>query len=453
MHYHSGHSGGVGKIKLSDFLKTGPLKGIDIIGTGDCLHTDWLRTLKSQLIEVSDGIFALEDYENGTKFILQTELIFTCALDSGRKSVHIVFLFPSYEAIDGILQLFDKWDVKNTIGRPFIVCDDPKEVGERILKIFDIEEYIEVVPAHVMTPNGVYGSNNPINHLKDFFGEAADRLQIFETGLSADPLILSLIRELDDKTLISNSDSHSTRLYRLGREFTSIEVKDLNYESIIKSLRENNVVFTAEFNPTEGKYFLTGHRAGKKDHNTSFCSYSPKYTPKNGKCPICGKDLTVGVLERAMQLSKVQGDMREYGFLSPGRKDFIHMVPLIEIIANNLGIVTLSAKTVKKEYLKIVREVGNECELWFKDKKEIENKLNGVVEKDLIDDINQVKDGNFCFEPVGFDGSYGELKIGKNIDFFDVKDIFIDEKTKKLIAERKRKEKKRKSKKKLTEFI
>jgi PHP family Zn ribbon phosphoesterase len=377
-------------------------------------------------------------------------LIFTCRLGSGRKSTHIVFLFPSFEVIDKILNLLEKWEVKNTIGRPFVTCEDSNEVGNRILKIFDQDEYVEVIPAHVMTPNGVYGSDNPINYLNEFFGEAIQRLQVFETGLSADPIILSLIVELDDKTLISNSDAHSPALYRLGREFTTIEVNSLKFQSIIKSLRENNVVYTAEFNPTEGKYFLTGHRAGKQDHNTSYCVYSPKYTPKNKRCPICGKPLTIGVLERAMELSKIQGDERDFGFLPRGRKKFIHMVPLIEIIAANLRIKTLSSKTVNKMYLKVVKQFENECELWFNDEKEIEKKLDGVVDESLIRDINTVKQDNFCFEPIGYDGSYGELKIGKSNDIFEINDIYIDEETKKLIAERRKKER---GNKKITEFL
>ena len=349
-------------------------------------------------------------------------------------------------------KLFDKWQVKNTIGRPFIKCKDNDEIGKRILKIFNLNEYVEVIPAHVMTPNGVYGAQNPISKLEEFFGEAIERLQIFETGLSADQYVLSLIPELDDKTLISNSDAHSPALNRLGREFTSIEANDLKYNNIIKSLRENKVIYTSEFNPTEGKFFLTGHRAGKKDHNTSYCVFSPKFVPKDGICPICGKNLTGGVLPRAVELNKLQGEEREYGYLSPGRKKFIHMVPLIEIIGANLGIKTYTSKKINNIYTNVVEQFGNECELWFTNEKDIENKLNGIVDDSLIKDINTIKQGNFCFEPIGYDGSYGELKIGRKIDIFGVNEVYIDEDTMKLIKERKKKNN-RKGKRKLTEYF
>ena len=351
--------------------------------------------------------------------------------------MHLVFLFPDFETVDKMLGLFNKWGIKNTIGRPFVLCKDNKEVGDRILKIYDLDEYVEVIPAHVMTPNGIYGSQNPINYLKDFFGEAADRIQIFETGLSADQYVLSLIPELDDKTLISNSDAHSPALNRLGREFTSIEVNDLKYQSIIKALRENKIIYTSEFNPTEGKYFLTGHRAGKKDHNKSYCVYSPKYVPKDNICPICGKKVTIGVLQRALELNEIQGEKREYGFLPKGRPNFVHMVPLIEIIGAHLGVKSLGSKKINNIYTNIVTQFGNECELWFQSESEIRKKLDGIVDEKLINDIITIRQGNFCFEPVGYDGAYGELKIGKTIDFFEIKEIYIDEETKKLIEKRK----------------
>ena len=58
LHYHSGASGGVGKINLTDFLNIAPLKGIDVVGSGDCLcpvsqggRPSWLETLKKSFQE------------------------------------------------------------------------------------------------------------------------------------------------------------------------------------------------------------------------------------------------------------------------------------------------------------------------------------------------------------------------------------------------------------------
>ena len=213
LHYHSGASGGVGKILLDDFYEIGPKKGINVIGTGDSLHEDWLKQLKSQLVEIEkdNGLFYLKRGKD-ISFMLQTEVIFTCSLGNGRKSVHIILFFPSFDAITKTIKMFEKWEVKNTIGRPFVKCENNEEVGDRLNKFLELDEYNEFVPAHVMTPSGVFGSQNPINFLEEFFGGATEKINCIETGLSADPVILGMIPEFDKIGFISNSDAHSVQL-------------------------------------------------------------------------------------------------------------------------------------------------------------------------------------------------------------------------------------------------
>ncbi|MCK5063373.1 MAG: hypothetical protein KAR23_05590, partial [Candidatus Aenigmarchaeota archaeon] len=196
LHSHSGYAGGVGQISLDDLEKTMDKKGIRVFGTGDCLHAEWRAFLKDNLIEKEDGLFSKKN--NNARFLLQTEVIFTAAIGSGRKSVHTVLLFPSFESVDKVCGLLESMDVKNTIGRPFIKCEDSRDVGDKLCKILDVDEGIEAIPAHVMTPQGVYGSNNPVNYMKDFYGCSTERISAVETGLSADPEILSLIPELDN---------------------------------------------------------------------------------------------------------------------------------------------------------------------------------------------------------------------------------------------------------------
>ncbi len=419
LHCHSGASGGVGNLSLEKIAETMPLKGIDLLGTGDCQHPQWNSMLKEILTEISEGVFT-SNYSDEVRFILQTELIFTCAIGKGRKSVHTVFLFPSFAVVDEVVKLLEEWEVKNTIGRPFVKCEDNKDVADKLYQMRKIDDLIEIIPAHILTPQGVFGSNNPIDFLSDFFGDAEDLIYAIETGLSADPVIIGLIPEMDKRTLISNSDAHSHHLNRLGREFTTLEIKSLTYPEIIKAIRSNSVGRTCEFNPAEGRYFLTGHRAGKQGHDKKFCVYSPKHTPKNKLCPICGKKITIGVLERALELTVAQGGDRELGFLPKNSRPFVHMVPLVEILAESLGIKSATAKTVVKEYRRIVQALENECEMWFMDPNKIEARLEGVVDEEIIRNIIEVKQGNFTFEPFGYDGTYGKLKIGEKHDFLDI---------------------------------
>ncbi len=433
LHAHSGYAGGVGKISFEKIDEMMSLKGIDIIGTGDCLHPGWLEYLKSNLKEAEDGIFTFE--ERKTKFLLQTEVILTSEVGEGRKSVHTVVLFPSFDAIERVTTLMKEWEVKNTIGRPFIVCEDKNDVSQKLYTLRDIDSEIEVIPAHVLTPDGIYGSNRPITYLHEFFGDFSSQIFAIETGLSADPGLLRLIPELESKTWISNSDAHSHHLHRMGREFTTFDVQKMTFSQVIEAIRKNKVVRTAEFHPAEGRYFLTGHRGNRKGHNGSYCFYAPGYVPEDHECPICSKKLTIGVLERAVTLRIEQSSEGKKGKIKEviesmkddekreKSKNFINMIPLAEVIGRGLHIKSVTAKKVLKEYKKIVDLVGSECDLWFMDEDTVEDVLKKNINEDVYAALLHVKRGKFGFYPPGFDGEYGELVLGKSVDIADLSEI------------------------------
>ncbi len=432
LHAHSGYAGGVGKISLAKIDEMMSLKGIDVIGTGDCLHPQWMEFLKKNVEEIEDGIFSFE--ERQTKFVLQTEVILTSKIDKGRKSVHTVILFPSFDAIERVCEAMEEWGVKNTIGRPFIVCEDKNDVSQRLYTIKDVDGKIEIIPAHVLTPDGIYGSKRPITYLNEFFGEYSREITAIETGLSADPGLLELIPELQDRTWISNSDAHSHHLHRMGREFTTFEMRKMDYSHLVEAIRKNEVVRTAEFHPAEGRYFLTGHRGNRKGHNGSYCFYAPEYVPENHKCPICSKRLTIGVLERAVTLRIEQAsdnekekikeiieDMKKNEKKEKSR-NFITMIPLAEVIARGLNIKSVTAKKVLKEYIKIVDLVGSECDLWFMDECTLEEVLKGINES-VYAALLHIKRGEFGFYPPGFDGEYGKLVLGYRVDVTELSEI------------------------------
>lgn len=450
LHAHSAFAGGAragGKTtdeqrkriqkRFVDAAIYSPLKGVNLIGTGDAQFDPWLYFLRVNLDEHANGIFTYggeinnssflpDDEIEPPKYILQTELIFTGPIPNSnkKKRVHVVILFPHFDAIRSLNQLLDDWGVaRKNMARPFIVCSSTDEVNMKVQAILDIDPLVEMIPAHVLTPEGVYGGNNRINYMSEFFGDAHQRFHAIETGLSADPSILGLISELDRYTLISNADAHSAALNRVGREFTTYDLNKLDYPSLIDGIRRNKVLKTAEFHPTEGRYFLTGHRDLRKrpgEHKKNqFCYFSPKHLPNNDVCPICKKELTVGVLQRAFEISEIQG-LRKIG--DGPKRDFVTMVPLIEIIGHYFGIKTLTSKKVLRQYKEVIEFTGTEVQLWT-DEKIIENLYGSKIPNKLVDQISQVRNGNFMFEPVGFDGVYGVLKIGSTINFEDLKKI------------------------------
>jgi len=423
LHSHSGYAGGVGDISLPVVAETMAQKGINAFGVGDCLQPAWNERLDALLSEAEPGLFRLRDaggVVGAARFVMQTEVIITSpAPGGGRKITHLVLLFPGFSAAREAIRLLLGWGVKVDMGRPFVKCVDAADVAEKCTALRAIDDSVMLIPAHVMTPQGVYGSERPVGSLREVFGEFADRITTVETGLSADPALLAMLPELDNRTMISSSDCHSGALNRVGREFTALELDQPSYAEIVRALRGRKIRYTAEFNPAEGRFFLTGHRAGLERHGKSYCYYSPGLAPQDGLCPICGKPLTVGVLERLLELSREQaGDGR------PRRLEEVEsvqamktLVPLVEVIAAGLGVKSVTGKKISGHFLSILEKVGTEANLWELPETDIRRLFTGGLPDAVLEAVVSVRNGDFSFQP-GYDGNYGVLHLGRKIDWF-----------------------------------
>lgn len=399
LHSHSGYAGGVGQIELAAVSAAMKLKGIDIFGCGDCLLPIRTKELQEELISREDGLFSLP--EDSSRFILQTEVIFSTRLAHKKNKIiaHHLILFPDYESIHKMQDLMRSWQMKNTIGRPFIVSGSQAQLEDQLFQISDIHPLIEIIPAHVMTPEGILGSKNDLSGLAEFYGGFLSKINCIETGLSADPDMLSQIPDLAGLTFISNSDCHSAALNRIGREFTVLNPESRDYPAIISALRQNKVDFTAEFNPAEGRYFLTGHRADRTGHDREVI-YEKAPTP-DLLCPVCGRKMNLGVFERCRLLRN--------DAVVPRQRNFKHLIPLIEVIANSLNIKSVTSSRVISVFNEIMRIYPSEIELWLAN--DIEVMLDKRVCPKTINRILAVQRGEFRFDPAGYDGVYGELKF------------------------------------------
>ena len=88
LHIHSHFSGATSdKMNIETISLEAPRKGIDIEGTGDCLHSEWIKEIKTCNM-IDDGTFEL----NGTRFILSTEI-------EAEKRVHHLLYFPNFSAM------------------------------------------------------------------------------------------------------------------------------------------------------------------------------------------------------------------------------------------------------------------------------------------------------------------------------------------------------------------
>jgi len=397
LHIHSRFSRACSKdINLENLEKWAKIKGIDLMGTGDFSHEKWLNELKQNLVEKEGILYSKTDF----KFILSWEVSLIYTQSGKGRRVHLVVLAPSFEAVDKINAYLDKKGRRDYDGRPIF-----KISCEQFAKdMYDISNEIEVIPAHLFTPFfGVFGSESGFNSLKEAFGLQADKIHAIETGISSSPEMNWKISELNNRSIVSFSDSHSFWPWRLGREATIFAKAD-SYMDIINAIRENKILGTIETDPAYGKYHYDGHR----DCNFS-CS--PEESKKlNNICPVCKKPLIIGVENRVNEIGNQKPE------INPHRKKFYKILPLHELISIIIGS-SVSSKKTWEVYNKLIDKFGNEFNILlnvsFED-------LEKIVEKKLAELIILNREGKLELKP-GYDGLYGEIIL--NEEFLGKKKI------------------------------
>ena len=216
-------------------------------------------------------------------------------------------------------------------------------------------------------------------------------IHALETGLSSDPPMNRMVSMLDKYTLISNSDAHSPA--KLGREANILDT-GLSY-SQMKHAIETGEGFagTIEFYPEEGKYHLDGHR------NCQMCLEPEETRALGGRCPVCGRKLTVGVLSRVSDLADRQ-EPADVG------KPFESLMPLPELLANCMG-VSPSSKKVQTAYFELLKRFGPEFAI-LRDLPPEE--LETGAGRGLAEALRRLRAGK-VIRQAGYDGEYGKITV------------------------------------------
>jgi len=398
LHIHSRHSRACSKsINIDNLEKYAKIKGLNVLGTGDFTHPKWIQEIKEKLKEDENGILRSK---TGFPFIWQTEISLMYS-QGGRRSVHYVVLSPNKESSDKITETLGKRGRLDYDGRPIFGINSVEFVD--MLK--NIDEKIEIIPAHCMTSwFGIFGSKSGFDSLKECFQEKANKIYAVETGISADPAMLWRLKE--NVNLVSFSDMHSYWPFRLGREATLFDFKELTYNNIIKAIRTGEgLKGTIEVNPNYGKYHIDGHR------NCDFyCDY--KESRKLNKiCPKCNKEMTIGVEYRVEELAK-----EEKGFKPRNAKEYYELIPLQELIGAVYDTKLMNSKKITTIYNKLISLFNNELNILMNvDEKDLlkaaDEKLVNIILKNRRNELN--------LKP-GYDGIYGEIvlsdkdKVGRN---------------------------------------
>ncbi|MDL2266825.1 UvrD-helicase domain-containing protein [Desulfovibrio sp. OttesenSCG-928-G15] len=441
LHIHSRFSRATSrKLSVPLLAAWARLKGISVLGTGDFTHPRWREELEENLVLDHDsGLYVLKRPEeiaavlpelpveglgrvltqpsrlentgsSGTHgssgappihFMLQGEISSIYKRGGKVRKVHNLVYMPSLEAAEKFSLRLEQVGNLHSDGRPILGLDS-RDLLEIVL---ETAPGAFMIPAHIWTPwFALFGSKSGFDSMEEGFGDLAGEIFALETGLSSDPAMNRLWSALDAYRLVSNSDAHSGE--NLARE-ANVFAGEISYTGILNALKHPEkaagTVFhgTVEFFPEEGKYHMDGHR--KCD-----VALSPRQTRElGGICPVCGGPLTVGVFNRVMELA--DRDVPVYqehdGMGEHGRKSFVSLVPLPEVLGEILGVGPKSRK-VSDLYAKALERFGPELSILLD---QPEDELARFFPP-LGEAIGRMRRGEVHLKG-GYDGEYGTVRM------------------------------------------
>ncbi|MEA1945393.1 MAG: TIGR00375 family protein [Euryarchaeota archaeon] len=377
LHIHSKYSMATsGKMDLPTIAREAAKKGVDLVGTGDCLHPAWLDSIKK--LPESNGIFLL----NNTSFVLTTEIE-----DSRR--VHHLLIIPSISKAEELHERFmcHSRDI-NTNGRPTVHMNGA-----------EIAEYARdadalIGPCHAFTPwTAMYAYHDS---LSDCYSDLSEYISFVELGLSADTSYADRISELHRLTFLTNSDAHSPWPNKLAREFNRFEMPEITFDNLKRSILRKNgckAILNVGMFPEEGKYNESACIRCFKHYTLQEC------LTKKWRCS-CGGKIKKGVRDRVAELADLPAPEH------PGyRPPYLHLIPLAEIIAMALGHSSPYTKAVQAAWNTLIKESGSEiATLVDADISDFD------ADPRITDAILAFRDGEVIIHPGG-GGRYGTIEL------------------------------------------
>jgi DNA helicase II / ATP-dependent DNA helicase PcrA len=434
LHIHSKFSRATSKdCDLRSLAQWAALKGVRVVTTGDFTHPAWRQEIKDMLVDAEDGLFRLQHEHvppglaqppggfgpEDVRFLLGVEISSIYKKNGATRKVHNLVYMPDFDSMDRFSARLDRIGNINSDGRPIL------GLGSRELLEISLETTEEsfFVPAHIWTPwFSILGSRSGFDSVEECFDDLTPHVFALETGLSSDPEMNFRVSALDRFTLVSYSDTHSPA--KLGRQVTVfrgqpgyrairegiraggawarglspeevIDRGDETLDSMDTPLQRSAFVGTIDFFPEEGKYHLDGHRKCR-------VRLEPEETEKlGGRCPVCGQPVTVGVLNRVVELAD-----REKVVIPEHSAPFWRLLPLDQVVGQVLGVGPQSKK-VQALHMDILRQLGPELTvLWSYPL----DKMAQSAPEIIVEAIRRTRTGELSLLP-GFDGEYGSVTI------------------------------------------
>ena len=404
LHIHSKYSRATSKnCDLKHLAYWARKKGITVIGTGDFTHPVWQAELKEQLVPAEPGLFRLQPAlekevaqmlpsacQGTTRFMLSVEISTIYKKGDKTRKIHHLLYAPNFSAVERMTERLSRIGNVKSDGRPILGLD-----SRHLLEItLESDPGSYLVPAHIWTPwFAALGSKSGFDAIDECYADLAPHIFAVETGLSSDPEMNWRVSSLDRFRLVSNSDAHSPG--KIGREACVFDT-ELDYFSIRRALETGQgYQGTIEFFPEEGKYHLDGHR------NCQIRLLPHQTKQLEGRCPACGKPLTVGVMHRVDDLADREDDT------PPETAGAVQsLVPLPEMLSEILHVGPKSKK-VGQHYEGLLNQLGPELQL-----------INDVPLEDIrkggdtliAEAISRLRKQEVIRE-AGYDGVYGTIRL------------------------------------------
>jgi len=399
LHIHSRYSRATSqKMNIDEITHFAQIKGLNLVGTGDFTHPKWLEELSQELVEISGtNLYGTAKHpDSPVRYMITAEVSTIFTFEGSVKKIHHVILTPSLETAVQVNERLARYGDLSVDGRPTLDVTAPQLVEE----IMQVSDENVVIPSHAWTPwFSIFGAFSGFDRVEDCYQDMTRHIPALETGLSSDPPMNWRLSALDKFALVSNSDSHSSWPWRIGREANVFELERSTYQEVVNAIRKKDskrFKFTIETDPAYGKYHWTGHR-------NCNVSLSPQEAIKFGnRCPVCRRKLTKGVEQRVEELAD-----RPVDFKPEEAIGYRHLLPLSEIISTFFGANNPSTPKVWDIYNPLVARFGDEYTVLIDASKE---EMSRIVDPRIAEAIVRVREGKVKITP-GYDGVYGQLVL------------------------------------------
>ncbi len=380
LHIHSPYSKhSENAVTLKQFAENAKLKGLDIIGTGDCLHPKWMQEIQ-QFNEVDPGTY---EYQN-IRFVLTSEV-------ETNDAVHHLIIFPDASAVTNFREMIkSKSNNISTDGRPKLDINS-SEIAE---KATDVNSLIG--PAHLFdNHSGVYSQ---YQSLHECYQHMTSDISFVELGLAANTFLADKISELHDYTFLTNSDTHNPHPIRLAREFTQFQVRKPCFSELALAIQRKNgnrSVLNIGIPPEEGKYYDTACQ--KCQMHYSFYQAAEQ----RWKCD-CGGKIKKGVSDVINKKASYYPSQHPIH-----RPQYVSFLPLHEIITRVYHAQNPFTEIVSRQWHRLINTFGSEITTLLYTPKE---DLLQVSPPGLSEAILSFRNATIRFHPGG-GGTYGSVTI------------------------------------------